>query len=281
MPGELLLSYTNTGCAQRLNASIPMPMQKNMVYQRLLEAKKQDRKQLAVLIDPDKAEPEHLERLLQLALQAKVDFFFVGGSLITRNALDDCLDFLKAHCAIPTVIFPGSVLQVSAHADAILLLSLISGRNPELLIGQHVVAAPYLRESGLEIISTGYMLVDGGAPTTVSYISNTPPMPANKNDIAVCTALAGEMLGFKILYLDAGSGAKQPIPESMIHAVSKQTSIPVIVGGGIRTPEKAFANVQAGADVIVVGNILEKEPNLLLEMAAAVHSWNKSLQSHS
>ncbi len=257
-----------------------MPMQKTMVYQHLLDAKKKGGKQLAVLIDPDKAERGHLERLLHLSLQAKVDFFFVGGSLITRNALDECLDFLKANCAIPTVIFPGSVLQVSAHADAILLLSLISGRNPELLIGQHVVVAPYLRESGLEVISTGYMLVDGGAPTTVSYISNTTPMPSNKNDIAVCTALAGEMLGFKILYLDAGSGAKFPIPEAMIQAVSQNTNVPLIVGGGIRTPEKAFANVQAGADVVVVGNILEKEPQLLLEMAAAVHNWNKSLQSH-
>lgn len=257
-----------------------MPMQKAKVYHSLLEAKGQNRKQIAVLIDPDKAAQGHLERLLQLSLQAKVDLFFVGGSLITRDALDDCLDFLKLNGDIPTVIFPGSVLQVSAHADAILLLSLISGRNPELLIGQHVIAAPYLRESGLEIISTGYMLIDGGAPTTVSYISNTTPIPANKTDIAACTAIAGEMLGFKILYLDAGSGAQQPISEAMIAAVSQTTQVPLIVGGGIRTPEKAFANVQAGADVVVVGNILEKEPQLLLEMAAAVHSWNKSLQSH-
>lgn len=255
-------------------------MQKMMVYQRLQEAKRQGSKLLAVLIDPDKAEPTHLERLLHLALEAKVDLFFVGGSLITRNALDDCLHFLRSNTAIPTVIFPGSVLQVSPYADAILLLSLISGRNPELLIGQHVVAAPYLRESGLEVISTGYMLVDGGAPTTVSYISNTMPMPADKPDIAVCTALAGEMLGLKLLYLDSGSGAKKPIPEAMIQAVSRNTTVPLIVGGGIRTPEKAYANVQAGADVIVVGNILEKDPQLLLEMAAAVHRSNKSLQSH-
>ncbi|MFN7118128.1 MAG: geranylgeranylglyceryl/heptaprenylglyceryl phosphate synthase [Saprospiraceae bacterium] len=250
-------------------------MQKTMVYPRLLDAKKQGSKQLAVLIDPDKAEQEHLERLVQLSLLAKVDLFLVGGSLVTRNALDDCLDFLKQNSSIPTIIFPGSVLQVSAHADAILLLSLISGRNPELLIGQHVIVAPYLRESGLEVISTGYMLVDGGAPTTVSYISNTTPIPANKNDIAVCTALAGEMLGLKILYLDAGSGAQYPIPEAMIQAVSQNTDIPLLVGGGIRTPEKAFANVQAGADVIVIGNILEKDPQLLLDMAAAVHAASR------
>lgn len=251
-----------------------------MVYQQLQEAKRRGSKQLAVLVDPDKAEEKHLEKLLYLSIQAKVDLFFVGGSLITRDALDDCLHFLKANTTIPTLIFPGSVLQISRHADAILLLSLISGRNPELLIGQHVIAAPYLRESGLEVISTGYMLVDGGAATTVSYISNTIPIPSDKKDIAACTAMAGEMLGLKLLYLDSGSGAKKPVPEALIEAVSQNTNIPLIVGGGIRTPEKVYANLKAGADVVVVGNILEKEPQLLLEMTAAVHSANKSLSSH-
>lgn len=192
-----------------------------------------------------------------------------------RDTLDECLDFFKKNSDIPCVIFPGSLQQVSSKADAILLLSLISGRNPELLIGQHVVAAPYLRESGLEVISTGYMVVDGGAPTTVSYISGTHPIPANKSDIAVCTAIAGEMLGLKITYLDAGSGALHPVSEEMIAAVSRHVATPVIVGGGIRTPEKAYANVRAGADVIVIGNALEKEPTLLLEMADAVHVMNK------
>ncbi|MDX1939117.1 MAG: geranylgeranylglyceryl/heptaprenylglyceryl phosphate synthase [Saprospiraceae bacterium] len=250
-------------------------MPKIAVYQAILNAKEQGKKQLAVLIDPDKAEPAHLERLLDLALQSKVDFFFVGGSLVMRDTLDDCLGFLKSNSDIPCIIFPGSVQQISSKADAILLLSLISGRNPELLIGQHVIAAPYLRESGLEVISTGYMLVDGGTPTTVSYISSTTPIPANKNDIAVCTAIAGEMLGLKISYLDAGSGAENPVAEQMIAAVSRNVGTPIVVGGGIRTPEKAYANAQAGADIQVVGNLLEKNPSLMLEMADAVHSMNK------
>lgn len=263
-----------------LTSSMPMRMSKIAVYPLLQKAKLEGKKQLAVLIDPDKAAPSHLKNILEIAMRAKVDYFFVGGSLVMGNALDDCLDFFKRHSRIPSIIFPGSVLQMSAKADAILLLSLISGRNPELLIGQHVIAAPYLRESGLEVLATGYMLIDGGAPTTVSYVSNTTPIPANKSDIAVCTAIAGEMLGLKIIYLDAGSGAKHAIPEAMIAAVSQNVQVPVIVGGGIRTPEKAFANVQAGADVVVVGNILEKEPQLLFEMAEAVHSFDKSLQSH-
>lgn len=251
-----------------------MLMLKTAVYPLMQEAKAQGKKQLAVLIDPDKADATHLEKILDLALRASIDFFFVGGSLVMRDTLDEFLRFLKKNSPIPAVIFPGSVLQLSPSADAILLLSLISGRNPELLIGQHVVAAPYLRESGLEVIATGYMLIDGGAPTTVSYISNTTPIPADKSDIAVCTALAGEMLGLKLIYLDAGSGARHPIPEAMITAVSRVVNVPIVVGGGIRTPEKAYINVKAGADVVVIGNILEKEPQLLLEMAEAVHRFN-------
>lgn len=254
-----------------------MLMLKTAVYPLMQEAKAQGKKQLAVLIDPDKADVAHLEHILDLARRASVDFFFVGGSLVMRDTLDECLHFFRQNSQIPSIIFPGSVLQLSPKADAILLLSLISGRNPELLIGQHVVAAPYLHESGLEVIATGYMLIDGGAPTTVSYISNTTPIPANKSDIAVCTAMAGEMLGLKLIYLDAGSGAQRPISETMIGAVSRAVKVPIVVGGGIRTPEKAYANVIAGADVIVIGNILEKEPQLLLEMAEAVHQF-KPLQ---
>ena len=161
---------------------------------------------------------------------------------------------------------------MSYKADGILFLSLISGRNAELLIGKHVITAPYLKVSPLEILPTGYMLIDGGVPTTVSYISNTQPIPANKDDVALCTAVAGEMLGLKLMYMDAGSGAINPVSTSMIETVSQALDIPLIVGGGIRTPERAFANAQAGADVIVVGNAIEKEPSLLLEMAEAVHS---------
>src|SRR5690606_15839987 len=161
---------------------------------------------------------------------------------------------------------------VSRSADALLYLALISGRNPELLIGQHVISAPFVKQSGLEIISTGYMVIDGGAPTTVSYISNATPIPFNKNEIAVCTAMAGEMLGMKLIYMDAGSGAERPITEAMIAGVANAIEIPLVVGGGITDPEKAYLNCKAGADVIVVGNAIEKDLSLIKDISAAVHS---------
>jgi putative glycerol-1-phosphate prenyltransferase len=153
-----------------------------------------------------------------------------------------------------------------------LYLSLISGRNADLLIGQHVISAPFVKKSGLEIISTGYMVIDGGAPTTVSYISNASPVPADKADIALCTAMAGEMLGMKIIYMDSGSGAKKAVSEEMISSVATNINVPLIVGGGIRDAEKAYLNCKAGADVIVVGNAIEKDSSLIKEMAAAIHS---------
>jgi putative glycerol-1-phosphate prenyltransferase len=170
------------------------------------------------------------------------------------------------------ILFPGSPSQISRYADGLLYLSLISGRNPELLIGQHVVSAPFVKQSGLEILSTGYMVIDGGAPTTVSYISNATPIPADKNEIAMCTAMAGEMLGMKLIYMDAGSGAKRPITESMIKIVSDHINVPLIIGGGITNPEKAYLNCKAGADMIIVGNAIEKDISLIAEMSAAVHS---------
>jgi putative glycerol-1-phosphate prenyltransferase len=188
--------------------------------------------------------------------------------------LDYCLQTIKESCDIPMILFPGNSFQLSYKADGILFLSLISGRNAELLIGKHVITAPYLKVSPLEILPTGYMLIDGGVPTTVSYMSNTLPIPANKDDVALCTALAGEMLGLKIMYMDAGSGAKKPISASMIEAVSSTINIPLIVGGGIRTPEKALETAKAGADIIVVGNAIEKNPNLIIEMSEAVHGVN-------
>lgn len=243
-----------------------------MIYKTIVEAKKKGEKLFAVLIDPDKTADDSLDKLLELAMSASTDLFLVGGSLLVHNRLDACIRRIKETCNIPVALFPGSSLQLSDRADGILLLSLISGRNPELLIGQHVIAAPFLKQSGLEIIPTAYILIDGGVPTSVSYMSNTTPIPANKEDIALCTAVAGEMLGLKLTYLDAGSGARIPVSERMIHAVSSAIGTPLIVGGGIRTPEKAYADARAGADVIVVGNALESTPALLLEVAAAVHS---------
>ncbi len=242
------------------------------IYHSLTERKRAGNKSFAVLIDPDKVNDQRMDQLIRLAVDAKVDYFLVGGSLVISNYLDECLQLIKRSCSIPTIIFPGSPSQVSKYADALLYLSLISGRNPELLIGQHVVSAPVVKKSGLEIISTGYMVVDGGAPTTVSYISNASPLPSDKNEIAVCTAMAGEMLGMKLIYMDAGSGAKRAIPESMIEKVAHSIAVPLIVGGGIVEPEKAYINCKSGADVIVVGNAIEKDPALIKEMAAAVHS---------
>ena len=188
-----------------------------------------------------------------------MDYLFVGGSLVISDHLDQVVQQIKKNCKIPVILFPGTPSQVSPYADALLYLSLISGRNPELLIGQHVISAPSVRKSGLEIISTGYMVIDGGAPTTVSYISNALQFPADKNEIALCTAMAGEMLGMKLIYMDAGSGAKKAISEEMISMVHKCTEIPLVVGGGIQDPEKVYLNCKAGADLIVVGNAIEKD----------------------
>jgi phosphoglycerol geranylgeranyltransferase len=242
------------------------------IYHSLTERKRQGKKSFAVLIDPDKVDNNNIKHLVELAVAARVDYFLVGGSLVVSNYLDECVQLIKKSCAIPVILFPGSPSQVSKYADALLYLSLISGRNAELLIGQHVVSAPAVKQSGLEIMSTGYMVIDGGAPTTVSYISNATPIPADKNEIAVCTAMAGEMLGMKLIYMDAGSGAKKAITENMIEKVSKSIEAPLIIGGGIINPEKAYLNCKSGADVIVVGNAIEKDPSLIKEMAAAVHS---------
>ena len=244
------------------------------VYTSLLEKKKAGRKSLAILVDPDKVSASSLQQVIELAVEAKADYFFVGGSLVVTDGLDECVLQIKEQCSLPVLLFPGSPAQITRHADALLYLSLISGRNPELLIGQHVISAPFVKKSGLEIIPTGYIVVDGGAPTTVSYISNATPIPADKSDIALCTAMAGDMLGKKLIYMDAGSGAKKPITEEMIAAVAQNIDVPLIVGGGIRDAEKAYLNCKAGADVIVIGNAIEKDASIIEEMAAAVHQLN-------
>ncbi len=243
----------------------------NKLYTSFLEAKKSGKKKFAVLIDPDNIRLGKLDKVLELSKEANVDYFLIGGSLVVNDMLDMVLANIKKVTDIPMILFPGNSFQLSYKADGLLFLSLISGRNADLLIGKHVITAPFLKISPLEIMSTGYMLIDGGISTTVQYMSNTTPIPANKDDIALCTAMAGEMLGLKMIYMDAGSGAKEPISASMINAVSTAIDIPLIVGGGIKTPEKALENVKAGADVIVVGNAIEKDPQLIIEMAAAVH----------
>jgi putative glycerol-1-phosphate prenyltransferase len=248
---------------------------KNQFYQKLSQKAQAGLKQLAVLIDPDSLTTEaDLVNLIVRCNEAEVDMILVGGSLITNGFWNRCIEIIKIHTKIPLVLFPGNIMQTHPEADAILFLSMISGRNPDLLIGKHVLAAPLLKKSGIEVIPTAYMIVDGGNITSVMYMSNTTPLPADKNNIAACTALAGEMLGLKVIYMDAGSGAQNPIRVGMIQEVKSQINGPLFIGGGIRTPEQAIETCLAGADVVVVGNAIEKDPNLVFDLAKSVHGLN-------
>ena len=246
-----------------------------LVLNKFQQAKAKGLKQLAVLIDPDEYKKGNLPAIVENIHIGKVDYIFVGGSLLTKNEIHDCISTLKQLTHLPVVIFPGSPLQIDDAADAIFYLSLISGRNADLLIGRHVETAPILHKMDIEVMPTGYMLIDGGLPTTVSYISNTLPIPADKPAIAVATALAGQLLGLQIIYLDAGSGAKQKISVEMISQVTKNVQLPVIVGGGIRTPKEAVESCTAGADIIVAGNAFEQNADLIIDMAQAIHQLNK------
>ena len=230
-------------------------------------------KQFAVLIDPDDVSGEQLKQVISLSEKAGVDYFFIGGSLITKNNFETVASTIKHLSTIPLIIFPGSVFQVTSNADAILFLSLISGRNPEYLIGQHVQAAPHVAGAHLEVIPTGYMLIESGGLTTALYMSNTMPIPSDKPDIASSTAMAGEMLGLQLLYLDAGSGAKKPIPSAIISAIKEKTSSPIVVGGGLKTPDQLTETCAAGADIVVVGNILEKDPGLITQFSETIHRF--------
>ena len=243
------------------------------VWDRITSAKREGRRQLAVLIDPDLgADDALLERTIQNACMAKADLIFVGGSMLTTASFEQCVKRVKELSDRPVVLFPGSPSQLSRHADAVLFLSLISGRNPELLIGHHVLAAPTVKAMDLETIPTGYMLVDGGKPTTVSYVSQTVPIPHDKPGIAACTALAGELLGLRTIYMDTGSGASRTVSPEMISAVRDTVSCPIIVGGGIRDAATARSLCDAGADVLVMGTAFEQDPELIFAMSEAVHA---------
>jgi putative glycerol-1-phosphate prenyltransferase len=252
-----------------------MQQKKKVLINKISALKATNKKAIAVLIDPDKVVLEQFTRLLNLSIEHQVDFFFVGGSLITTPNIHEIISQIKKHTSIPVLLFPGNSMHIDTSADGILFLSLISGRNPDFLIGQHVVAAPLLRQSNLEIISTGYMIIESGRPTTVSYISNTTPIPHNKPDIAACTAMAGEMLGMQLMYLDAGSGAQYPVTGEMIKAVRKSVDTPLIVGGGINSGEKAQIAFEAGADIIIIGNGIEKNVDLLTEIAQITTKFNQ------
>lgn len=220
------------------------------------------KKSIALLLDPDKAKGDSLVNILKIAVESNVDYILAGGS-ITFNNIDTLIENIRAHCSIPVILFPGNLLQLTRNADAILLLSLISGRNPELLIGNHVIAAPYLKDVRDKLLPVGYILISCGNKTSVEYISQTEAIPCDKPDIVVATALAGEMLGLRMIYLEAGSGASNTVPVSIVRAVRENVSIPVTVGGGIKTANEVEDLFNAGADMIILGNGVEKNPQLL------------------
>ncbi len=245
------------------------------IHHVLAEARQQGRKLLAVLVDPDRANRDYITQLGHYAQEGLVDYFFWGGSLVNEPQADYYLALLKSLSSRPVILFPGSMYQLNERADGLLLLSLLSGRNPDLLIGQHVLVAARIKQLRLTTTPTAYLLIDGGAPTSVSYMSNTQPIPADKPQIAAATALAGEQLGMQLIYLDAGSGAKRAVSAAMIEAVRKEVQLPIVVGGGIRDAAAALQALEAGADLIVVGNALEEQASLLPQLAAAVAAASK------
>ena len=237
------------------------------------------KKSVALLIDPEcQVDPFILKDLALLADECNVGYFLVGGSLVTPEKTRWCVDLIKSVTTrIPVVLFPGHAIQLAENADGILFISLISGRNPDLLIGQHVMVASFLAKSPMEVLPTGYMLIDGGNITSVNYVSQTLPLPNNKPDLAIATALAGAFLGLRYLFLDAGSGAKQPVSPGIIKGVREQTGCPLIVGGGIDSVSKAKSAYESGADVVVLGNGVENRPGLLGEVSDYTSAYNLSL----
>jgi len=232
-------------------------------------------KSIALLLDPDKARGDSIRNILKVATDCKADYIMAGGSLTFSN-IDQLIDTIREHCSIPVILFPGNLLQLSYKADTILLLSLISGRNPELLIGNHVIAAPYLKDVRDKLVSVGYILISCGSRTSVEYISQTEAIPADKSDIVVATAMAGEMLGLSMIYLEAGSGATNTIPVPVIRAVRENISVPLAVGGGIRYMKEVEEIFEAGASLIILGNGCEKNPDLLADACSVRDGFRKS-----
>lgn len=237
-----------------------------MFYDKLLSKYKEGIKQFAVLIDPEKSDERHLEELLAEVNRKNVDFLLLGGSSysVTNVAVEEVLNNIRKKTNKAVVLFPGSVSHLIRGVDAVLFLSLISGRNPDYLIENHVKAVPYL--NGVEVVSVGYILVDGGRRSATELVSETRPMPRDDVQKIVNTAKAGELLGHKMIYLEAGSGARISLSSEIIVAVKKEVSVPLIVGGGIKTSTDVQRIYQAGADIVVVGNALEANPHLLSEI---------------
>jgi putative glycerol-1-phosphate prenyltransferase len=246
-------------------------MMKPGIFKSILKNKKKGKKLFSVLVDPDKFFPE----VIHEAETSKVDFIFIGGSKVRKGNFHRCVNAIRKLTKIPLVIFPGGSEQVSEKADAILLLSLISGRNPDYLIGEHIRAAQQLKRSKLEIIPTGYILIGGGKKISTQAVTRTSPIRSSDKNLVVSTAVAGELLGMKMIFLEAGSGAKKTLSASIVKEVKKNISAPVIAGGGIDSPEKALALCKSGADMIVVGNAIEKDCTLVHKISKAIRLYNR------
>ena len=245
------------------------------LYKTILLRREANHKMLAVLLDPDQCRGSMLAKTVATLKSNIPDFIFVGGSHTVTASVDSLIELLKDEVKTNVVLFPGNTSQFSTHADALLYLSLLSGRNAEYMIGQHLTSAVAIKKSRIEVIPTGYLLIDGGKPSSVEYISNTRPIPRDKNEIALSTAVAGELLGMRLIYLEAGSGADIPVPAEMIEYVSAGLSLPLIVGGGIKTTEQLAAAFEAGSDLVVVGNIFEKDPALIADFVACAKSYRE------
>jgi putative glycerol-1-phosphate prenyltransferase len=243
------------------------------IYTKIRLNREENRKMIAVLLDPDQCRGSLLASTIA-ALKSNVpDFIFVGGSH-TLSSTDSLIELLKDETKASVILFPGNASQFSTKADALLYLSLLSGRNAEFLIGQHITSAIAIKNSNIEVIPTGYLLIDGGKPSSVEYISNSRPIPRDKNEIALSTSVAAELLGMKLIYLEAGSGANFPVPTEMIESVKSGLSIPLIVGGGIKTTDQLKAVFQAGADLVVVGNVFESNPGRIADFVECTRELN-------
>lgn len=249
------------------------------LFERLLKVRQDKGAGFFLLLDPDRNDAGHLTDLAGMAAHCGVDAILAGSSLVTTANFHERLAGIKRATTLPVILFPGNSTQISPHADGILYLSLISGRNPQYLIEEQVRGAPLVREYGLEPIPTGYMLIESGRPTAVAYVSGTAPIPRDKPEIARVHALAAGYMGMKTVYLEAGSGASEPVPVEMVSAVADSGGLPVIVGGGIRSPRQAEERVNAGASFIVVGNRLEGKPDpaAISDMADAIHTTVKTI----
>ena len=242
------------------------------IYKKILLNRESNRKMLAILLDPDQCRGRVLASTIAALKSVIPDFIFVGGSH-TINTIDSLIELLKEEIKTNIVLFPGNASQFSTKADALLYLSLLSGRNAEFLIGQHLSSSIAIKRSGIEVIPTGYLLIDGGKPSSVEYISNSRPIPRDKKEIALSTAVAAELLGMRLVYLEAGSGAKYPVPPEMIDYVRTGLSLPIIVGGGIKSTEQLTEAFDAGADIVVVGNIFETNPEKISEFVACTKNY--------